>query len=327
LLRTETKETSNFYFKEALKSVGLKKEQLIMPIFICDRSTNEQGFLIPGISKSSEEYIVKLIQGILQAGISSVIIFGVPKRRGLTGAKASDGSGLVQQAVRIIKKEFGDLLHIITDVCICQYNLSGQCGVVKHHENSIDNDATLRVLSKIALSHAEAGSDTVAPSSMMDGQVSTIRSALNQEGFAHVGILSYSAKYFSSLYTPFRSLAYSKNVTNLAVIDKSTYQLSYCNIREAIREIEADIYEGADMVMIKPSMYLDIIALIREKITSVPIVAQNVSGEYAMIRAASMRKWIDELEWKVNTFVSIKRAGADRIISYFSMEIARYLNS
>jgi porphobilinogen synthase len=207
----------------------------------------------------------------------------------------------------------------MTDVCVCQYNFSGHCGLVR--KGKVDNDLTLQTLSKIAVSHVEAGADVVAPSSMMDGQVRTIKEALIDKGLK-ARILSYSAKHASSLYTPFRSAAFAKPHLHL---DKSSYQLSYANPREALREIENDINEGADMVMIKPALaYLDIITMTKDHF-DFPVAVQNVSGEYAMIKAAGVKGWINENEWKVWSIASIKRAGADKIISYFSLDIAAYL--
>jgi porphobilinogen synthase len=220
----------------------------------------------------------------------------------------------------MIKAQFGRRVKVIADVCLCQYNTSGHCGITAK-SGKVDNDATLGVLAKIAESQAEAGADTVAPSSMMDGQVHAIRTRLDDLGL-DAGILSYSAKHASSLYAPFRSAAFAKSKTK---IDKRSYQVSYANPRQAMREVEADIEEGADMVMIKPALaYLDLIRRAKDTF-DFPLAAQNVSGEYAMIKAAGMRGWIDEEGWKVNAIGSIRRAGADNIISYFAEDIAKYL--
>jgi porphobilinogen synthase len=220
----------------------------------------------------------------------------------------------------MIKAQFGARLKIITDVCVCQYNTTGHCGIT-NEAGGIENDQTLDVLADIAESHAEAGADVVAPSSMMDGQVHAIRTMLDDSGLP-AGILSYSAKHASSLYAPFRSATFAKSKTKM---DKMSYQVSYANPRQAIREIEADIEEGADMVMIKPALaYLDLIRKAKDTL-EFPLAAQNVSGEYAMIKAAGNRGWINEEEWKVNAVGSIRRAGADSIISYFADDIAMYL--
>ena len=216
-------------------------------------------------------------------------------------------------------------------MCVCQYNLSGHCGILRKRRNgrgeTIDNDSTLALLADIATSHAESGADIVAPSSMMDGQVKYIRSALDVMGFRNTKIMAYSAKHASSLYSPFRMTAYDKHITNHKSIDKSSYQVGYANPRQVAQEVQADIQEGADMVMIKPSLaYLDIVAMVQEW-SSIPLIVQNVSGEYSMIKAASRRGWIDEEEWKVNCFTSMKRAGANSIISYFSLDVAKYLEA
>lgn len=274
---------------------------------------------MPGISITTIENVVSHIQSIRDEGITSIIIFGIPKARDNMGLPAADKDGIVQLATRAIKAGFGRSINVITDVCICQYNLSGQCGIFQDKDGKVDNDLTIEMLSKIAASHAEAGADVVAPSSMMDGQVHAIKNAL--VGFK-TKVLSYSAKHASSLYTPFRSVAFTEAKLR---VDKSSYQVSYSNPRQVLMEIETDINEGADMVMIKPALaYLDLVRMVKDRF-SLPVAVQNVSGEYAMIKAAAMRGWIDEEEWKVCSIASIKRAGADRIISYFSLDVARYL--
>jgi porphobilinogen synthase len=249
-----------------------------------------------------------------------MIIFGIPKSRDQIGSSAFDRKGIVQDAIREIKSSFGSAMSVATDVCICQYNLTGHCGIASNG-GRVNNDATLKVLAKIAASHAEAGADVVAPSAMMDGQVYAIKRELDSRRF-DASILSFSAKHASSLYTPFRSAAFAKMTTRL---DKSSYQVSYSNSRVALREIETDINEGADMVMIKPAlMYLDLVRKVKNRF-NYPVAVQNVSGEYAMIKAAAMRGWIDEEEWKVRSIASIRRAGADKIISYFVLDVAKYL--
>jgi porphobilinogen synthase len=303
-------------YREIFASAGLRKSHLIFPVFVSDRPGKIGS--MPGMSVTPVEKVVQQAQSIVDSGISSLIVFGIPKHRDKRGSSASDRQGVVQQAVRAIKSGFGNTVNIITDVCVCQYNLSGHCGIIAN--NKIDNDATLHVLAEIAASHAEAGADIIAPSSMMDGQVRAVKSAL--AGFAKMMILSYSAKHASSLYTPFRSAAFAKAKLRL---DKSSYQVSYANPRQVLLEIETDINEGADMVMIKPALaYLDLVRMVKDRF-SYPIAVQNVSGEYAMIKAAVMRGWVDEDEWKVSSIASIKRAGADRIISYFARDVAKYI--
>jgi porphobilinogen synthase len=275
---------------------------------------------MPGMALTPVQKISQHMQSIVDSGISSVIIFGIPKNRDPIGSSAFDRKGIVQDAIREIKSSFGSAVIVATDVCVCQYNLTGHCGLVSH-DGKIDNDATLKILAKIAASHAEAGADVIAPSAMMDGQVYAIKKELHSLGL-DASVLSFSAKHASSLYTPFRSAAFARMTKRL---DKSTYQVSYTNPRLALQEIETDINEGADMVMIKPAlMYLDLVRMAKNKF-NYPIAVQNVSGEYAMIKAAAMRGWINEEEWKVCSLVSIKRAGADKIISYFVLDVAKYL--
>jgi porphobilinogen synthase len=275
---------------------------------------------MPGMAVTPIQKISQRMQSIVDSGISSVIIFGIPKTRDPIGSSAFDRKGIVQDAIREIKSSFGSAMSVATDVCICQYNLTGHCGIVSD-DGKVNNDATLKILAKIAVSHTEAGADIIAPSAMMDGQVYAIKKELYSRGH-DASVLSFSAKHASSLYTPFRSAAFAKMTKRL---DKSTYQVSYANSRLALREIETDIHEGADMVMIKPAlMYLDLVRMVKNKF-NYPVAVQNVSGEYAMIKAAAARGWIDEEEWKVCSLVSIKRAGADKIISYFVLDVAKYL--
>jgi porphobilinogen synthase len=305
-------------YKEIFASSGLCKSDLVFPVFVSDSPSMIKS--MPGMAVTPIQKISQRMQSIVDSGISSVIIFGIPKSRDPIGSSAFDRKGVVQDAIREIKSSFGSAMTVATDVCICQYNLTGHCGIVSN-EGKVNNDATLKILVKIAVSHAEAGADIIAPSAMMDGQVYAIKKELYSRGL-DASVLSFSAKHASSLYTPFRSAAYAKMTKRL---DKSSYQVSYTNSRLALREIETDIHEGADMVMIKPAlMYLDLVRMVKNKF-NYPVAVQNVSGEYAMIKAAAMRGWIDEEEWKVCLLVSIKRAGADKIISYFVLDVAKYL--
>jgi porphobilinogen synthase len=304
-------------YREMFAATGLRKSHLIFPLFVSERPGKISS--MPGMSVISIEKIEHHVQSILDSGISSLIVFGIPKSRDQQGSQAFDPRGAVQQAVRVIKSGFGNSVNVVTDVCVCQYNLTGHCGVIANER--IDNDSTLRVLSEIAASHAEAGADIVAPSSMMDGQVRAIKGELAARSLK-CAILSYSAKHASSLYTPFRSAAFAKKKSRL---DKSSYQVSFANPRQVLMEIETDINEGADMVMIKPALaYLDLVRMAKDRF-SYPVAVQNVSGEYAMIKAAAMRGLINEEEWKVASIASIKRAGADKIISYFALDVAKYL--
>jgi porphobilinogen synthase len=304
-------------FHATLLAAGLLKEHLICPVFVSERPQSNASAM-PGVPLTPAGKVVGRVEEILGAGIKSVIIFGIPKGRDARGSGAFGAKGVVQGAVRGIKSAFGRSVSVATDVCLCQYNLSGHCGFAS--DGKVDNDSTVKALAEIATSHAEAGADIVAPSAMMDGQVGAIRTALDAGGFS-ARILSYSAKHASSLYTPFRSAAFQKR----GAIDKSSYQVGYANARQAMREIEHDIREGADMVMIKPALaYLDLVRRAKDSFKT-PVAVQNVSGEYAMIKAAAGRGLVDEEEWKVMSMAAMRRAGADRIISYFALDIARYL--
>lgn len=304
-------------YQDALSAAGLLKEHLVCPLFVSERPRSSTTAM-PGVPLTPAAEAVGRVQEIADAGIPSVIIFGIPRVRDATGSGAFGKGGLVQRAAREIKSAFGRSVSVVTDVCLCQYNLSGHCGLLSGKR--VDNDSTIEALAEIATSHAEAGADVVAPSAMMDGQVRAIRQALDAGGLS-ARILSYSAKHASSLYTPFRSAAFQR----AGAIDKSTYQVGYANARQAMREMEHDIQEGADMVMVKPALaYLDLVRRAKETFKT-PVAVQNVSGEYAMIKAAAGRGLIDEEEWKVMSMVAMRRAGADRIISYFALDVARYL--
>jgi porphobilinogen synthase len=319
----QTQLVADLEYKKILDAVGMRKKHLIFPIFVQEGQQEESQIItMPGIAKTPLKKITQQIHKVINAGISSIVIFGIPENRDMKGSIALNKDGVVQKAVAGIRKEFGNMLNVITDVCVCQYNFSGQCGLVKN--NKVDNDSTLDLISKIALSHAEAGADVVAPSSMMDGQVYSVKKSLKRHGFQKTKILSHSVKQLSSLYSPFRTAAFSK-ISQFNTIDKSSYQIAHTNPRQILREVQTDINEGADMVMVKPGLpSLDVICMIKEKF-AFPIAAQNVSGEYAMIKAAATYGWIEEEPWKVTAIASIKRAGADRIISYFSMDLSKYL--
>ena len=314
--------------EDLLNSVSLGTHQLVAPLFVRDRRAEAASTsLLPDFSAFSLEDTVSNVGEIMKMGISSVILFGVPSFRDSVGSDAANRSGIVQRTVRKLKEEFGEALTIITDVCLCQYNLSGQCGLKGSSGDAISNENTIRYLSEIARSHAEAGADVVSPSAMMDGQVKSIRTLLDEAGFRKIKIYPYSIKYASSLYSPFRSLAFSDQIMDQVHMDKSSYQVPFMNSRESIREIQNDILEGADLTIIKPAiLYLDIISVIKEKF-QFPLAAQNVSGEYAMIKSAGSLNWIDEHAWILSSICSMKRAGADLIISYFCRDIAAILNS
>ena len=274
---------------------------------------------MPGQFQLSVDNIVKEAQKARDLGIPAVLLFGIPAKKDAmaTGAFAKDG--IVQQTVKRIKNDVPDVL-VITDVCLCEYTSHGHCGVLE--KNNIQNDETLEVLAETALSHARAGADMVAPSAMMDGQVAAIREALDENAFEDLPIMAYSAKYASSFYGPFREAAQSAPQFG----DRKAYQMDPANADEAIREISLDVNEGADIIMVKPALaYLDIICRTKQEF-DLPVAAYNVSGEYAMIKAAGQLGWLDEEKAMIESLTSIKRAGADMIITYFAPDIAKLLN-
>lgn len=300
---------------------GIHPSDFVYPIFVDENARKPvpinsmpECFRMP-LNELGEE-----ARKTLEKGVKAVLLFGVPSKKDDLGSAAFAEDGIIQKAVRLLKEEFGDEIVVITDVCLCEYTNHGHCGIIKNGE--VDNDLTLEVLGKIAVSHAQAGTDIVAPSSMMDGQVKHIRNALDNAGFKDVAIMGYSAKYASSFYGPFREAAESKPKFG----DRKSYQMSYGSQKEALREIELDIMEGADIVMVKPALaYLDIINLAKSRF-NVPIAAYNVSGEYAMVKAAAKLGWIDEKAAVLEILTGVKRAGADIIITYFAREVAQWLN-
>jgi porphobilinogen synthase len=312
----------NIYF-EFSKKFNLKKSDLIFPLFVDENNNFQELSYMPGIFKISYDKIIQIVDEVVDNGIQSIILFGIPKLRDNRGQSLISKNGVIQKSLQLIKSNFGSRITVITDVCVCQYNKTGHCGLLDKDKKVVNNDLTIKLLSKIALSHARAGVDIVAPSSMMDGQVKKIREILDANGYKKIKILSFSAKQSSSLYKPFRSETFFDTRAN--EIDKSTYQVSYNNPRQIHREIEMDIYEGANMVMIKPAISsLDLVYRIK-KICKVPIVVQIVSGEYSMIKAAAKIGLFDETCFILNLISSLKRAGVDKIISYSSFNISKYL--
>ncbi len=274
---------------------------------------------MPGIAQLTVDRAVRECQEINALGIPGVIVFGIPEKKDAVGSEAYRNDGVVQQAIRAIKDEFPELL-VITDVCLCEYTDHGHCGVVKNGD--VDNDSTLELLAKEALSHAQAGADIVAPSDMMDGRVGAIRKILDGNGFEHIPIMAYAAKYASGFYGPFREAAESTPQFG----DRRSYQMDPANVEEALREVELDIREGADIVMVKPALaYLDVIYRVKQKF-GYPLAAYNVSGEYSMIKAAGQNGWIDEPRIMMEVLFAIRRAGADMILSYFAKDAARLLH-
>ncbi len=305
--------------RKLVRETTLGINDLVYPLFITyGRNIRNEVPSMPGIFRFSVDLLPGEINEIIQLGIPAVILFGIPETKDETGSSGYAPEGVIQQAIKSIKKAAPDLL-VITDVCLCEYTSHGHCGVIKDGE--VDNDATLDFLSRMAISHAEAGADIVAPSDMMDGRVKAIRQALDGAGFEQTPILSYAAKYASAFYGPFRDAAGSAPQFG----DRRSYQMDPPNVREAMREIEADIEEGADMVMVKPALaYLDVIRRARDTFNC-PLAAYNVSGEYAMVKAAARQGWIDEQRIIMEILTSIKRAGADIIITYHAKEAARWI--
>jgi porphobilinogen synthase len=306
--------------RRLVRETHLSPDDLIYPLFVAvGKELKTPINSMPGQYRWSIDLLVKEAAEAHQLGVPAVMLFGIPDRKDARGTSAYDPNGIVQEAVRTLKSQVPDLL-VITDVCIDEYTDHGHCGVVQ--DGKVLNDETLECLRLMARTHAEAGVDMVAPSDMMDGRVGAIRDELDQAGFSDMPIMSYAAKYASSLYAPFREAADSTP----AFGDRRSYQMDPANAREAIREVELDVEEGADIVMVKPALpYLDVIAQSREQV-SVPIAAYQVSGEYSMIKAAGQQGWIDESKVMMETLLSIKRAGADLILTYFAKEAAKILN-
>ncbi|HEY4601157.1 MAG TPA: porphobilinogen synthase [Cerasibacillus sp.] len=308
---------------EAMRSIvrenHLRIEDLIYPLFIIEgKNIRQEVPSMPGVYQLSLDLLHDEIKEIEQMGIKAIILFGVPHDKDETGTGAYADEGIVQQATRLIKKDFPNLL-VIADTCLCEYTSHGHCGVIHHHD--VDNDASLKLLAETAVSQAKAGADIIAPSNMMDGFVAIIRQALDEAGFQHIPIMSYAVKYASSFYGPFRDAADSTPEFG----DRKTYQMDPANRREAFREAQSDIEEGADFLIIKPALsYLDIVRDIRNQY-DVPIVAYNVSGEYSMVKAAALNGWIDEKTLVMEKLTSMKRAGADLIMTYHAKDVAKWL--
>ncbi|MBU1397368.1 MAG: porphobilinogen synthase [Proteobacteria bacterium] len=306
----------NEAFRRMIRETVLSVDDLILPLFaIGGRGVRNPIQSMPGHFQLSIENLVETCRKAYELGIPAVMLFGIPDKKDPLGTSAYSKDGIVQKAVKEVKNKLPELA-VITDVCLCQYTDHGHCGIVD--KNTVDNDATLELLAKTALSHAKAGADMVAPSDMMDGRVAEIRNILDENSLGHIPIMSYSAKYCSAYYGPFRSAADSAPKFG----DRRTYQMDPANGLEAIREVTMDIEEGADIIMIKPALpYLDIIYRVREEI-DLPIAAYNVSGEFSMIKAAEKMGWIDGKKVMMETLTSIKRAGADMILTYFAIEAA-----
>jgi porphobilinogen synthase len=308
--------------RDLLQETRLSVKDLVYPVFIQEGINEPKEIeLMPGIFRIPLKNLVKNIQELSDLGVKTFLVFGIPKLKNDRATSAYRNDGIVQESVKTLKKNFGEKIVTITDVCLCQYTSHGHCGIIRN--KVVDNDESLKILDRIALSHAEAGADFVAPSAMMDGQVKSIRKALDNSSFNDVGIIGYSAKLSSNLYTPFRDASHSTPEFG----DRKSYQMPFHNTNEALQEIMMDIKEGADIIMIKPALpYLDLIYKTRQ-ITLLPVCAYSVSGEYSIVKAAALEGWVNEDEIVIEFATSIKRAGADIIISYHTKKIAEILNS
>lgn len=303
--------------RRLVRETALSADHLILPLFVMHGKKGKTEIAsMPGQYRLSIPELLKVTTEAFRLGIPAVILFGIPKVKDEAGSEGIHPQGIVQQAVRAIKDKTPDLL-VITDVCIDEYTSHGHCGIVR--DGKILNDETLEVLCKMGLTHVQAGADMIAPSDMMDGRVGALRGMLDENGYAEVPILSYAAKYASCFYAPFRDAAQSAPQFG----DRKTYQMDAANRREALREVALDIEEGADIVMVKPALpYLDIISEVKRTF-GLPVAAYQVSGEFSMIKAAAQKGWIDEERAMLESLLSIKRAGADMILTYFAMEMAR----
>jgi len=309
----------NELFRRLVRETTVTVDDLVAPLFICPgRGVRRSVSSMPGVFQLSIDQAVKEVESLKNLDIPAVILFGVPEGKDESASGAFAHEGIIQRAIREIKKKVPEII-VITDVCLCEYTSHGHCGLLR--KNEVDNDLTLEVLAEVAVSHAKAGADMVAPSAMMDGQVGAIREALDEAGFEEIPIMAYSAKYASSFYGPFREAAESAPQFG----DRKAYQMDPANSDEAMREISLDVSEGADIIMVKPALpYLDIIRRAKEEF-DLPLAAYNVSGEYAMVKAASQLGWMDGERVMMEVLTAIKRAGADLIITYFAPEVARLI--
>ena len=305
--------------RDLVRETELSASHLVQPLFVVSgEELREPVDSMPGIERFSISELVAEATEIQATGIETVLLFGIPSAKDETGSGAYDSEGVVQLAVRALKEAHPDLT-VITDVCLCEYTSHGHCGFLR--AGAVDNDITIELLAKTAISHAEAGADAVAPSDMMDGRVTAIRTQLDEEGHPDVAIVAYSAKYASSFYGPFREAAESTPESG----DRRGYQMDPANALEAVREAKLDLEEGADVVMVKPALpYLDVVRRVKEE-TGAPVAAYHVSGEYSMLKAAAERGWVDERAAVLESLTSIRRAGADFVITYYAKEAAGWL--
>ncbi len=316
IIRRPRRLRANENIRGLVRETAVTRDDLIMPVFIRHgKGVKAEIPSMPGIYHFSPDTVLKEIEALLAVGISRIILFGIPEDKDRTGSESYHPEGIIQESIAAIKKEFPEL-YLITDVCMCEYTDHGHCGIVVG--DAVDNDVTLEYLQKQAVTHAQAGADMLAPSGMMDAMVKAIREALNEASFRYLPIMSYSVKFASAFYGPFREAAESTPQFG----DRKSYQMDPANRREALKEAALDIEEGADILMVKPALaYLDIISALRED-CNLPIGAYNVSGEYSMIKAAAEKNWIDGEKAMVEMLTGIKRAGADIILTYFAKEFA-----
>jgi porphobilinogen synthase len=302
--------------RSLVRETRLDVSDLVHPLFVGPESLENDE--LPALGRFSVEDLAREAEELLGLGISAVILFGIPEDKDEEGSGAYAADGIVQRALRALRERYPDLV-LITDVCLCEYTSHGHCGVIEDGE--VANDATLELLSRTAVSHAEAGADLVAPSDMMDGRVAALRAALDEGGFTDIPIVSYAAKYASAFYGPFREAAESAPSFG----DRRGYQMDPANVREALRECELDVAEGADVLMVKPALpNLDVLRAVRERF-DLPVAAYNVSGEYAIVKAAAARGWMDERQAATESLTAIKRAGADFVVTYWAKELAAWL--
>ncbi|HLS10161.1 porphobilinogen synthase [Lentibacillus sp.] len=312
---------SSAAMRSLVRENHLKMDDFIYPLFIIEgENIKNEVPSMPGVYQISLDHVKAEMEELLSLGIKAVMLFGVPNEKDEQGTGAFIDTGIVQQATRLIKKEAPEML-VVADTCLCEYTSHGHCGVIHNHD--VDNDESLKLLAKTAVSQAEAGADIIAPSNMMDGFVTVIRQTLDEAGYQNVPIMSYAVKYASAFYGPFRDAADSSPQFG----DRKTYQMDPANRREALREADTDIEEGADFLIVKPALsFLDIVRDVRNNFNA-PVVAYNVSGEYAMVKAAALNGWVDERELVLEKLTAMKRAGADLIISYFAKDVAKWLQA
>jgi porphobilinogen synthase len=302
--------------RSLVRETRLYRADLVYPLFVGPESMRNEE--LPALGRFSVDDLAREAEELLGLGISAVILFGIPEEKDDEGSGAYAADGIVQRALRALRERYPDLV-LITDVCLCEYTSHGHCGVIEGGE--VANDATLELLARTAVSHVEAGADVVAPSDMMDGRVAALRAALDEAGFTDTAIVSYAAKYASAFYGPFREAAESAPSFG----DRRGYQMDPANVREAVRECELDVAEGADVLMVKPALpNLDVLRAVRERF-DLPVAAYNVSGEYAMVKAAAARGWMDERQAATESLTAIARAGADFVVTYWAKELAAWL--